>query len=59
MVCTLYVNGQMTFEVRKAIHMLFIPFILGLCFHGNVLRYLCGMLLVLYVVDRLYYTTRM
>ncbi|CAN0426842.1 unnamed protein product [Pylaiella littoralis] len=49
----------MTFEVRKALHMIFIPFVLALCFHGEATRILCIVLLVVYIVDRLYFTTRM
>ena len=39
--------------------MLFIPFTAALCFHGKALRSICAILLVWYLVDRFYFTTRM
>ena len=50
---------QMTYELRKLMHMLFIPFIVAICFHGVVLRTLGIVLLVWYLLDRLYFTTKM
>lgn len=47
------------FEFRKALHMLFLPFIVAVCFHTKALRYMGAMLLVWYLIDRLYFTTRM
>ncbi|CAB1097719.1 unnamed protein product [Ectocarpus sp. CCAP 1310/34] len=49
----------MTFEFRKALHMLFIPFMVAMCFHGKVLAVLAGILVAWYLVDRTYFTTRM
>ncbi|CBJ27976.1 putative respiratory burst oxidase homolog [Ectocarpus siliculosus] len=48
----------MTFEFRKALHMLFIPFMVAMCFHGKVLAVLAGILVAWYLVDRTYFTTR-
>ncbi|CAM9785957.1 unnamed protein product [Scytosiphon promiscuus] len=50
---------SMTFEYRKALHLLFIPFTIALCFHGRALRAVCAIILVWYLLDRLYFTTRM
>lgn len=50
---------KFTYEIRKALHMLFIPFTVAMCFHGAALRVTCIILLVWYLVDRLYFTTRM
>eukprot|EP00752_Nemacystus_decipiens_P012610 g11167.t2 len=49
----------LTYEIRKALHLLFIPFTVAMCFHGKALRVTCSILLVWYLVDRLYFTTRM
>lgn len=49
----------MTFEFRKALHLLFIPFTVALCFHGRALKALGVIILVWYLLDRLYFTTRM
>ncbi|CAM9360989.1 unnamed protein product, partial [Laminaria digitata] len=54
-----FVRTKLAYELRKLMHMLFIPFIVALCFHGSVLRTLGIILLVWYVVDRLYFTTKM
>lgn len=51
--------SQITFECRKLMHMLFIPFIVAICFHGSVLMAEGTILLVWYLLDRLYFTTKM
>lgn len=50
---------QWTFELRKVIHLAFIPFIIAMFFHGTRLRNLGIILLAWYLVDRFYFTTRM
>lgn len=50
---------QFTFEFRKLLHLLFVPFTVALCFHSPALKVVCSVLLVWYIVDRLYFTTRM
>ena len=47
---------QLTFEVRKMLHMLFIPLIIALCFHTPALRLAGAILLTWYILDRLYFT---
>lgn len=50
---------KLTYEIRKSLHLLFIPFTVAMCFHGPALRVTCSILLVWYLLDRLYFTTRM
>lgn len=50
---------QLTFEVRKYLHLLFIPFMIAVCFHGRPLQILGAILLAWYLLDRLYFTTKM
>lgn len=38
--------------------MLFLPMLIGLCFHSYVFAYVGGILLVWYTVDRIYFTTK-
>ena len=40
-------------------HLAFIPFIIAICFHGGSLRLLGAILLMLYLADRFYFTTKM
>lgn len=49
---------QMTYEIRKALHMLFLAMLVALCFHSVVFRFVGSILLVWYILDRLYFTTR-
>ena len=51
--------AQLTYEARKAVHLLFIPFMVAVCFHGRWLRLLGGVLLAWYLADRLYFATKM
>eukprot|EP00904_Undaria_pinnatifida_P005572 jgi/Undpi1/2144/HiC_scaffold_12.g05530.m1 len=53
------IKKKITFECRKLMHMLFIPFIVAICFHGSVLMAEGTILLVWYLLDRLYFTTKM
>lgn len=53
------VPSQFTFEIRKVVHMLFIPFIIAVCFHTPTLCAVGAILLTWYIMDRLYFTTRM
>ncbi|CAM9830722.1 unnamed protein product [Sphacelaria rigidula] len=48
----------MRFETRKGMHMLFIPMVVGLCFHSMAFRYIGAILIVWYSVDRFYFTTK-
>lgn len=50
---------QLSFEFRKVMHMLSIPFLLALCFHTKAVRSMGIVLLVWYLLDRMYFTTRM
>ncbi|CAB1097723.1 unnamed protein product [Ectocarpus sp. CCAP 1310/34] len=50
---------QLTFEVRKYLHLLFMPFMIAVCFHGRALQILGAILLAWYLLDRLYFTTKM
>eukprot|EP00903_Cladosiphon_okamuranus_P021567 g19829.t1 len=54
-----FAKAKVKYEVRKTIHLLFIPFMVAACFHGKWLRLLGGALLAWYLVDRLYFTTKM
>eukprot|EP00903_Cladosiphon_okamuranus_P005784 g5731.t1 len=54
-----YLKKWLTYEFRKVLHMLFIPFMVAMCFHGGALRAMCAVLLVVYSLDRMYFTTRM
>ncbi|CAM9880830.1 unnamed protein product [Ectocarpus fasciculatus] len=54
-----FLKERLTFETRKYLHMLFIPFMVALCFHGTRLKALSAVLLVWYLLDRFYFTTRM
>ena len=49
----------MSFEFRKMLHMLSIPFMVALCFHTRALRAIGAVLIVWYLLDRMYFTTRM
>lgn len=55
----LFFPTQLKYEVRKTVHLLFIPFMVAVCFHGRLLRLLGGVLLAWYLADRLYFTTKM
>ena len=57
--CAIWDATQCNYEVRKVLHLLFIPFMIAVCFHGLHLRVLGGVLLAWYLADRLYFTTRM
>lgn len=50
---------QLTYELRKVLHMLFVPFMVAICFHTKPLSMVGAILLIWYLVDRLYFTTRM
>ncbi|CBJ27980.1 putative respiratory burst oxidase protein [Ectocarpus siliculosus] len=50
---------KLTFEARKYLHLLFIPFMIAVCFHGRALQILGAILLAWYLLDRLYFTTKM
>ncbi|CAN0109472.1 unnamed protein product [Ectocarpus fasciculatus] len=52
-------KAKLTFEVRKYLHLLFIPFMIAVCFHGRALQILGAILLTWYLLDRLYFTTKM
>ncbi|CAM9969245.1 unnamed protein product [Ectocarpus sp. 4 AP-2014] len=52
-------KAKLTFEVRKYLHLLFIPFMIAVCFHGRALQILGAILLAWYLLDRLYFTTKM
>ena len=52
-------HPQLTYEFRKLMHLLFIPFMVAICFHGRPLRILGAVLLTWYLADRLYFTTKM
>ncbi|CAM9558042.1 unnamed protein product, partial [Hapterophycus canaliculatus] len=54
-----YIKEKLTYEIRKTLHLLTIPFMVAICFHGRSLRLLGAVLLVWYLVDRLYFTTKM
>lgn len=54
-----YWKRQLTYEFRKLMHLLFIPFMVAICFHSKALSVLGAVLLVWYLLDRLYFTTRM
>ena len=49
---------QMSFQVRKILHLIFLPLMVALCFHSVVFRYVGSILIVWYVLDRFYFTTR-
>ncbi|CAM9160730.1 unnamed protein product [Ascophyllum nodosum] len=51
-----FLKSRLTFEVRKMLHMLFIPLIIALCFHTPALRLAGAILLTWYILDRLYFT---
>lgn len=48
----------MSFEVRKAMHLSFLPLMVALCFHSVVFRFVGTILIVWYTVDRTYFTTK-
>ena len=48
----------MSFQFRKGLHLLFLPLLVALCFHSVVFRYVGSILIVWYVLDRFYFTTR-
>eukprot|EP00904_Undaria_pinnatifida_P005538 jgi/Undpi1/2113/HiC_scaffold_12.g05499.m1 len=52
-------KSWLSFEFRKVMHMLSIPFLLALCFHTKAVRSMGIVLLVWYLLDRMYFTTRM
>lgn len=49
---------QMSFQFRKNMHMLFLALLVALCFHSVHFRFVGGGLLVWYVLDRFYFTTK-
>ena len=48
----------MKFQTRKNMHMMFLAFLIALCFHSIVFRYVGSILIIWYIFDRLYYTTK-
>ena len=48
----------MSFQCRKNLHMLFLPMLVALCFHSAVFRYVGGILIVWYTLDRVYFTSK-
>lgn len=48
----------MSFEVRKALHFLFVPLTVAICFHSVTLRYIGSVLIVWFLLDRMYFTTK-
>lgn len=57
--CVLVVSCvQMKFDARKMMHALFLPVLIGLCFHSYVFRYVGSILIVWYLVDRFFFTTK-
>lgn len=49
---------QATFEFRKGLHMLFLLMLIAICFHSVVFRFVGSILIVWYILDRLYFTTK-
>ena len=49
---------QMSFQTRKNLHMIFLPLMVALCFHSVVFRYVGSILIVWYILDRMYFTTK-
>lgn len=49
---------QMSFQLRKSLHMFFLPLMVALCFHSVVFRYVGTILIVWYTIDRVYFTTK-
>lgn len=47
----------MKFETRKTMHLLYLPMLVGLCFHSVVFRYVGSILIVWATVDRFYFTS--
>lgn len=52
-------RSQLTYEFRKLLHMIFLPCVAAICFHSKALRIWGIILVVWYLLDRLYFTTRM
>lgn len=48
----------MSFQFRKMLHLLFLPLMVALCFHSVVFRFVGAILIVWYLLDRLYFTTK-
>lgn len=48
----------MSFQFRKNLHMLFMALLVALCFHSVHFRYVGSILLVWYLLDRSYFTTK-
>eukprot|EP00904_Undaria_pinnatifida_P005569 jgi/Undpi1/2141/HiC_scaffold_12.g05527.m1 len=49
---------KMAYQFRKILHMLFLPLLAALCFHSKMFRFVGSILLVWYILDRFYYTTK-
>lgn len=52
------VRAQLTFQFRKAMHMLFLVLLVVLCFHSSTFRYVASILLVWYAVDQFFFITK-
>lgn len=48
----------MSFQTRKYLHMTFLPLMVALCFHSVVFRYVGSILIIWYIADRTYFTTK-
>lgn len=48
----------MAFQTRKNMHMTFLALLVAMCFHSVVFRYVGSILIVWYLLDRLYFTTK-
>eukprot|EP00752_Nemacystus_decipiens_P012303 g10908.t1 len=53
-----FFKKKMTFQTRKNMHMLFLALLVALCFHSVHFRFVGSALLVWYVLDRFYFTTK-
>eukprot|EP00904_Undaria_pinnatifida_P005570 jgi/Undpi1/2142/HiC_scaffold_12.g05528.m1 len=53
-----FIRTKISFEFRKSLHLMFLPLIVALCFHSVVFRYVGSILVLWYLADRLYFTTK-
>eukprot|EP00904_Undaria_pinnatifida_P005548 jgi/Undpi1/2122/HiC_scaffold_12.g05508.m1 len=53
-----FFRTKIPFQTRKNMHMTFLALLVALCFHSVVFRYVGSILIVWYLLDRLYFTTK-
>lgn len=51
-------RAQLSFQYRKAMHMMFLVLLVVLCFHSSMFRYVASILLLWYALDQFFFITK-